>query len=104
LRANFLVTDLTDRIAKGPVRFDIIALLGQPDDQTMDITVRWPDEDKRKGIKLGTVAVTAIEPNETCDAAIFDPANLPDGIGAPKDELFAARHEAYTISLRLRSH
>jgi catalase len=79
--------------------FSIVALLKQPGDTDGNLTDRWPDEDKRTGITLGTISLTAIENNETCDATIFDPANLADGIGAPKDELFRARQEAYAISL-----
>jgi catalase len=102
--AQFLVADLADRLATGPVRFDILALLAEPgDDLTTDITLRWKDEDSRIAVKLGTVAVTAIEPNDTCDRAIFDPGRLADGIGAPKDEIFTARLKAYGISLDLRS-
>jgi catalase len=105
--AQFLVADLTDRLAKGPVRFDILALLAEPgDDLTTDVTLRWKNEDSRKAVKLGTVAVTAIEPNDTCDRAIFDPRRLADGIGAPKDEIFTARgggSRAYGISFDLRS-
>jgi hypothetical protein len=101
---QFLVADLADRLAKGPVRFDILALLAEPgDDLRTDVTLRWKDEDSRKAVKLGTVSVTAIEANETCDRTIFDPGRLADGIGAPKDEIFTARRKAYGISLDLRT-
>jgi catalase len=97
--ADFLSADLVERLGRGPIKFSIVALLKQPGDTDGNLTDRWPDEDKRTGITLGTIALTAIENNETCDATIFDPANLADGIGAPKDELFRARQEAYAISL-----
>jgi catalase len=97
--ADFLNTDLVERLARGPVKFGIVALLKQPTDPDGNLTERWPDEDKRAGIILGTISLTAIENNETCDATIFDPANLADGISAPTDELFRARQEAYAISI-----
>ena len=68
----------------------------------MDVTIRWPDEDRREEVRLGTIVITGIEPNEACDAFIFNPANLAEGIGHPPDEIFAARRAAYTISLARR--
>ncbi len=96
---DFLNVDLAERLARGPIKFSVVALLKQPNDPDGNLTELWPDEDKRAGFTLGTISLTAIETNETCDATIFDPANLADGIGAPKDELFRARQEAYAISL-----
>jgi catalase len=54
-------------------------------------------------VRLGTIAVMAVEPNETCDDGIFDPGQLADGIGAPKDEIFTARRTAYGLSFGLRA-
>jgi catalase len=100
--ANFLHDDLDNRIAKGNVRFNVMALLDRPGDPTMDVTIRWPDEDHREAVRLGTIVITGVEPNEACDASIFDPANLADGIGHPPDEIFTARRAAYAISLAKR--
>lgn len=101
---QFLVAELTERLATAPVKLDVLALLAEPgDDLTNDITLRWNDEDNRKAIRLGTIAVTAIEANGTCDEGIFDPGQLADGVGAPKDEIFTARLTAYAISFGLRS-
>lgn len=101
--ARFLVDDLRERLAQAPVRFDIVALIGTPNDQAADVTQRWTDEDGRTGVTLGTVAVAALDSNATCDADIFDPGNLADGIGRPQDEIYQARLKAYRISQRLRS-
>jgi catalase len=100
--ADFLHADLKSRIAAGDVRFSVMALLGRPGDPVMDVTIRWPDEDRREMVRLGTIVITGIEPNEACDASIFDPANLAEGIGHPPDEIFAARRAAYAISLAKR--
>ena len=100
--ADFLHDDLEQGIAAGDVRFNVMALLDRPGDPTMDVTIRWPDEDSREAVRLGTIVVTSVEPNETCDVGIFNPANLADGIGYPPDEIFAARRAAYTISLAKR--
>lgn len=103
--ADFLVQDLERRIAGGGgggVRFHVLALLDRPGDPTMDVTVRWPDEDSRETVELGTIAITAVEDNAPCDETIFDPGNLAEGIGHPPDEMFAARRTAYAISLSKR--
>jgi catalase len=100
--ADFLRDDLENRILAGDVRFNVVALLDRPGDPTMDVTIRWPDEDAREAVRLGTIVITAVEPNEACDASIFNPANLAEGIGHPPDEIFAARRAAYTISLAKR--
>ncbi len=79
-----------------------MALLGRPDDPILDVTIRWPDEDSREAVRLGTIVITAIEANETCDASVFNPASLAEGIGYPPDEIFAARRAAYAVSLAQR--
>lgn len=100
--ADFLHDDLGTRIAAGNVRFNVMALLDRPGDPTMDVTIRWPDEDQRDEVRLGTIVITGFEPDQACDVTIFNPANLADGIGHPPDEIFAARRAAYMISLAKR--
>lgn len=102
LAADFLFQDLRERIARGDVRFDVLAILGRPGDPTHDVTVRWPEEDTRETVKLGTITITAVDNNEACDVAIFNPGTLANGIGRPGDEIFAARSAAYAISLGKR--
>ncbi len=99
---DFLHEDLLNRIAAGDVRFNVMALLDRPGDPTMDVTIRWPDEDAREAVRLGTIVITRVEANEACDASIYDPANLAEGIGHPPDEIFAVRRAAYTVSLANR--
>lgn len=100
--AGVLHDDLESRIAAGDIRFSLMALLGRPDDPVLDVTIRWPDEDGREAVRLGTIVITAIEANETCDSSVFDPANLAEGIGYPLDEIFAARRAIYAMSLAKR--
>jgi catalase len=100
--ADFLHDDLARRIAAGNVRFNVMALLDRSGDPTMDVTKRWPDEDNREEVRLGTIVITSLEADDSCDGSIFNPANLADGISQPPDEIFAARRAAYTISLAKR--
>ncbi|MBR0700202.1 catalase [Bradyrhizobium diazoefficiens] len=92
---EFLHDDLESRIAARDIRFSLMAVLGRLGDPILDVTIRWPDEDRRETVRLGTIVITAIEKR---DAYVFDPAVLAEGIGHPPDEIFAARRAAYTIS------
>ncbi|MEM5388578.1 catalase family peroxidase [Paraburkholderia phymatum] len=100
--ADFLRADLEQRIAAGKARFHVLALLDRPGDPTMDVTQRWPDEDDREAMRLGTIEVTSIDASESCDSTVFDPSHLAEGIGFPPDEIFAARSNAYGISFSKR--
>lgn len=100
--ADFLVAELTERLAKGPAAFDLVAILGEAGDPADNPTALWPEE-SRKSVRLGTLAVAALEDNAKCDAGIFDPTLLADGIAGPKDDkLFEIRSPAYAISLSRR--
>lgn len=83
--------DLDSRIAARDVRFSVLALLDRPGDPVMDVTLRWAGEDMREAVRLGTIVITGTEADAACEAAVFNPANLAEGIGHPPDEIFAAR-------------
>lgn len=100
--ADFLQRDLERRIADGRVQLHVVAILARPGDRSDDVTLRWANEDAREAVRLGTVAITALERNETCDEGTFDPSRLADGVGIPTDDIFAARLSAYAISLGKR--
>lgn len=99
--ADFLVDELEKRIAaKSPAGFNMVAIMGRAGDEKTNATEQWVDEDKRPRVTLGTLAITAIEKNETCDSSIFDPLRLGKGIEGPANEpLFAERQPAYAISI-----
>ncbi len=101
---SFYADELKARLAAGPARFDLVAILAEPGDPLNDATASWP-EDQRKTATLGTLSIAAIEANVVCDAATFDPVvDLPDGIAGPADDpMFAIRSPAYAVSLVRRS-
>ncbi len=102
--ADFLVGELTDRLAKGPVEFSLVAVKGQEGDKTDDLTKLWEGEAARSTIVLGKLMITGIEPNATCDGGIFDPTNIADGLAPSADDtLFAPRSPAYAVSLTRRA-
>jgi catalase len=104
--ADYLVKDMTDRFAAGqPTSFDMIAVMGRAGDHVNDVTKQWEGEDARPTVKLGTLRITALEKNETCDTQIFAPTILADGIAGPKDDpMFEIRTTAYAISITGRNN
>jgi catalase len=54
-------------------RFNVMALLDRPGDPVMDVTVRWPDEDEREAVRLGTIVITGVEADEACDEPVLVP-------------------------------
>jgi catalase len=100
---DFYAAELKDRLAQGPVSFDLTATFGEAGDPEDDPTAEWPEG--RKEVKMGTLAITAEEPDATCDAGIFDPNNLADGIEAPKnDKILPMRSLDYAVSFGRRSN
>jgi catalase len=101
---SFYADEMKERLGKGPVTFDFVAILGEPGDPTSDATVMWPEEN-RKTVKLGTIAITALEANAVCDEKTTDPViNLPEGVAGPaNDPLFEIRSPAYAISRSRRT-
>jgi catalase len=102
---TFYAEELSERLAKGPVAFDFVAILGEPGDAVNDATATWPEE-SRKQVRLGTIAITTAAAASVCDADTFDPVvNLTDGIAGPVDDpMFAIRSPAYAISLSRRAN
>ena len=100
---DFYADELKERLAKGPVVFDYVAIMGKKGDQTSDPTLRWDDEDNRPTTPLGKVSITAIAPQQTCDAGVFLPGNVTNGIAGPSDDpIFTVRSPAYIVSFTRR--
>ena len=101
--ADFYAKELNDQFAKGPVEFNLFAVLGQPGDQDNDPTSEWPAD--RKSVKVGTIAITGLEPTESCDVGIFDPNNLADGVEpSQNDKILPMRSQDYAVSFGRRTN
>lgn len=99
---DFYKPELTERLAKGPVEFTLTAILGEPGDAVDDPTALWPEE--RQPVAMGTLSFSALEDDAVCDAGIFDPANLVDGIEGPaNDGVFQIRSPTYAVSFSRRA-
>ena len=101
---SFYADELKERLGRGPVTFDLVAMLGEPGDPTDDSTAMWPEEN-RKTVRLGTIAITALEASAVCDEKSTDPViNLPEGVAGPaNDPMFEIRSPAYAVSRTRRA-
>ena len=100
---QFLVGELVERLAAGPVSFTLHVTLADPSDPTNDATKVWPED--RPEIVAGTLTVTGeVDDQAHWEAQVFDPTNLTPGIELSDDPLPGLRHSAYSVSYGRRSH
>src|SRR5262249_35276248 len=52
---NFLMDELPERLARGPVTFHVVVQIANEGDEVADATVRWPDD--RQEIEFGTISL-----------------------------------------------
>lgn len=99
---TFLSDEIKARLGEAPVQFNLTAQIGLDNDPLDDPTVEWL-EAGHEFVTLGSVTVAAVEPDATCDAGIFDPTQLADGIaGSPSDQILPLRSGAYAVSFGRR--
>jgi catalase len=99
---NYLFDELTERIANGPIGFQILVQVANETDTTDDATVHWPEE--RPLISLGRIDLTAPVPDDAREQKkiIFDPIPRVDGIDPSDDPLLELRAAIYLLSGRRR--
>jgi catalase len=100
--ANYLFDELTERLAKGPIKFKVVVQVAEDGDVIDDATVAWPAE--RKVVELGTIALTERVANDAGEQKhiIFDPIPRVDGIEPSEDPLLELRAAVYLLSGRRR--
>jgi catalase len=99
---NFLFDELSERIAAGPVSFQVFAQLANEGDEVNDATVHWPED--RPLARLGQMVLTAPVENDAAEQKkiIFDPIPRVDGIEPSDDPLLELRAAIYLLSGRRR--
>jgi catalase len=99
---NFLFDEITERVAKEPVRFRIAVQLAADGDTVDDATVRWPED--RPQLAFGEISLTEITPDNAAEQQrlIFDPIPRVDGIEPTADPLFEPRANIYLMTGRRR--
>jgi catalase len=100
---NYLMDELPKRIAKGPVKFRLLAQVANEGDPTNDGTRVWPND--RKLVPLGIISLTSTVKDQVAaqKAIMFSPLNLQPGIEASADPVLLARPPAYGVSFSHRS-
>ena len=100
--ANFLFDELNQRIAAGPISFQIFVQVANNDDIVDDATVHWPEE--RPLVRLGRIVLIALLPDNLSQQKkiIFDPIPRVDGIEPSADPLLELRAAIYLLSGRRR--
>jgi len=100
--ANYLFDELTERIARGPISFQILVQVADDNDIVDDATVHWPEE--RPLINLGRMVITIPVSDNAREQKkiIFDPIPRVDGIEPSDDPLLELRAAIYLLSGRRR--
>jgi catalase len=99
---NFLARDLEQRLAAGPLVWDMVVQIAAAGDPIIDPSKAWPDT--RQEATLGTLSVTQAQAQADgpCRDLNFDPLILPTGIAATDDPVLHARSAAYSVSFNRR--
>ena len=99
---NFLLDEITARIATGPVRFKVMVQVAAAGDTVDDATENWPED--RPQIEFGTITLTGLVPDDAAQQRhiIFDPIARVDGIESSGDPLLEPRAAVYLMSGRRR--
>jgi catalase len=100
---NYLMNELPERMAKGPVKYRLLAQVAEEGDPLDDATAVWPKD--RKLVFLGTLALTKPVDDQAAaqKAIMFSPLNLQAGIEPSADPVLLARPSAYGVSFSRRS-
>jgi len=99
---NYLMDELPQRIAKGAVKFRLLAQLANEGDTITDGTVVWPADRELKD--LGTISLTSVVKDQVAaqQGIMFNPLALQPGIEASADPVLLARPPAYGVSYAQR--
>jgi catalase len=100
--ANFLAEELSERLAKGPVKFRVLVQLADVGDGVADATILLPET--RPLLDFGLITITERVDGSLPDLRkiIFDPVPRVDGIDSAGDPLTEVRSEIYLLSGRRR--
>jgi catalase len=99
---NYLVDELNQRIAAGPVGLNIQVQMAGPSDIVDDATIHWPAD--RPLTPFGSIVLTGKVADEAEEQRhlIFDPIPRVDGIEPSDDPLLELRAALYLLSGRRR--
>lgn len=98
---SYLQDEIVQRVAAGPVEFDLYAQIAGPGDQIDNPAIAWPET--RRMVKLGSFTLTRqpADPEATQKTLLFLPGQVHPGV-EPADPMLVMRNTAYPISLGQR--
>lgn len=99
---NYLFDEVSERVAAGPISFDVQVQVAADGDVVDNATVHWPED--RQIVRLGKIVLTSMAEDNAKDQKrlIFDPIPRVDGIDPSDDPLLELRAAIYLISGRRR--
>jgi catalase len=98
LAPNYLMEELPGRVAKGPVKFKLMAQIANEGDNTSDPTMVWPDTNKVVELGVITLNKTVVDQVAEQKKILYNPVALPAGIEPSADPVLAMRFPAYAVS------
>ena len=100
---DYLQDEIRERIANGPVEFEMEVSIAEDADDPDDPTAPWPEE--RERVVVGTLRVEELDNKRerNGDVLVFDPTRVTDGIELSGDQILRVRPEAYAVSVERRS-
>ena len=96
---TFLEAELDERLHRGPIAFQLRAVLPSAGDSLTDPSTEWRGAGS---VTLGRLLVQALTAGD-CDAIGFAPTTLPPAVGLSADPILQARQAAYAVSERRRT-
>lgn len=99
---DFLSHDLQQRLAAGPVRWDLVVTLAGAGDVVEDPSIAWPQD--REEVLAGVLSLERMQSQEegACGELNFDPLIVPSGVRGSDDPILAARSAVYSQSFNRR--
>ncbi|MBO1749076.1 MULTISPECIES: catalase family peroxidase [Stenotrophomonas] len=99
---DFLSQELQQRLASGPVRWNLVVSLAAPGDAIDDPSVPWPES--REQVVAGVLSLDRMQSQEegACGQLNFDPLIVPSGVRGSDDPILAARSAVYSQSFNRR--
>jgi len=100
---DYLQTELRARLVAGPAVFTLHLQLAADGDDINNPAKAWPES--RSSVLAGTLRITApvADQLDGCEALVFDPSAVTDGIACSDDPILNARPGAYSVSYRRRT-
>jgi len=97
LPPQYLLSEIRQRVASGPVAWDLVFQLGERGDPTDDLTKHWPDD--RRLVTVGRLELDRVHEDQVAlHGLVFDPTVVPPGIELSDDPVLHFRSAAYAAS------